>query len=281
MIAVGRLLDFLGYATPLLYAAAAYGLFAWLDKEASDEAKAAVTSTMQSQGLKADRIASALLEIFDRIYTYPLRSMRAFRRSAILTVVASFVTFPIVLRLAGMVTASTPQDPRFNEYYMLVLGFLVLSLSVNILTDYISLFYVRSWFRTAGNRPVLALTLGALTAILIVTIGNLLRNIVDVAFFFSYFAINKIPLPKDGVLDHLPRFFAQTFIFSFPALIVFVWLPFLAIGILVARATRPLFWAVGKTQWFLKDGKNHPLKAVGLVAVVMVLGVGVILHNLT
>jgi hypothetical protein len=44
--AIARLLDHLGYATPLLYAAAAYGVFHWLDENASDEAKAAITSAM-------------------------------------------------------------------------------------------------------------------------------------------------------------------------------------------------------------------------------------------
>jgi len=34
-----KLLEHLGYATPFIYAAAAYGLFAWLDENASDEAK--------------------------------------------------------------------------------------------------------------------------------------------------------------------------------------------------------------------------------------------------
>jgi hypothetical protein len=72
--------------------------------------------------------------------------------------------------------------------------------------------------------------------------------------------------------------FSFTFIFSIPALVVFVWLPLLAIGILVARASGPFFRVVGKTQWFLKDGQNHPLKAVGCVAVVIVLLVGSVLR---
>jgi hypothetical protein len=270
MEAIGKLLEHLGYATPLLYAAAAYGLFHWLDENTSDEAKVAITSAMQSKGVEADRIVSALLEIFDRIYTHPLWSKRAFRRSALLTIVASFVTFPTMSRLAGMVP---PKGPILTTFELIL--FLVLSLSVNILTDYVSLFYVRRWLITAGDRPVLAFTLGALTAILIVTMGNLLRDIVAFAFFAAKKGQFHAP-----PLDQLALVFAVTFIFSIPALIVFVWLPLFAMGILVARITGPLFRAAGKIQWFLKDGQTHPLKAVGCVAAVAVLACGIILHAL-
>jgi len=51
---------------------------------------------------------------------------------------------------------------------------------------------------------------------------------------------------------------------------VFVWLPLFALGILIARLLTPLSWVVGRTQWFLKEGKEHPLKAIGYVAAVVV-----------
>jgi len=55
-----------------------------------------------------------------------------------------------------------------------------------------------------------------------------------------------------------------------PALAVFVWLPLFALGIVVARLLTPLSWIVLRTQWFLKEGKEHPLKAIGYVAAVIV-----------
>ena len=278
MEAVGKLLDYFGYATPLLFATAAYGLFYWLDENTSDEAKAAVTSTMQSKGIEGDRIISALLEIFDRIYTYPLWSKRAFGRSMLLTIVAVVATLPIMSRLIDMLPSGPMPELSKYEMAALSLSFLTLSLSVNILTDYVSLFFIRRWLRTAGKRPILALTLGALTAILIVTIGNLLRNVIDATFLISYFAVAKELTFQGLAFEPLATFFSYTLIFSIPALVVFVWLPLLAIGIIAGRVSGPFFWAVGKTQWFLKDGQNHPLKAVGLVAVVVVLGIGVILH---
>jgi hypothetical protein len=281
MEAIGQLLDHLGYATPLLYAAAAYGLFYRLDENTSDEAKAAVTSTMQSKGIEAKRVVSALLEIFDRIYTNPLWSVRAFRRSTILTIVAGVATLPIIARLVDLIPQSDSPAPALsaNETHILSLAFLILSLSVNILTDYVSLFFVRRWLKTAGaRRPVLALMLGALTAVVIVTLGNLLRSILDIGFLISIIVFKGYGSTLR--FDQSGRLFFFTFIFSIPALVVFVWLPLLAIGILVARASGPFLWAVGRTQWFLKDGQNHPLKAVGCVATVVVFGVGLILHTL-
>ena len=262
----------------MLFATAAYGLFYWEYENTSDEAKAAVTSTMQSKGIEGDRIISALLEIFDRIYTYPLWSKRAFGRSMLLTIVAVVATLPIMSRLIDMLPSGLMPELSKYEMAALSLSFLTLSLSVNILTDYVSLFFIRRWLRTAGKRPILALTLGALTAILIVTIGNLLRNVIDATFLISYFAVAKELTFQGLAFEPLATFFSYTLIFSIPALVVFVWLPLLAIGIIAGRVSGPFFWAVGKTQWFLKDDQNHPLKAVGLVAVVVVLGIGVILH---
>jgi hypothetical protein len=44
MEAVGKLLEYLGFAAPLLYGAAVYGFFGWLDENLSDAAKAALAS---------------------------------------------------------------------------------------------------------------------------------------------------------------------------------------------------------------------------------------------
>ena len=74
---IGKLLDHLGYATPLLYAGAAYRLFAWLDENASDKAKAALATATKLRALPNEQVATALVEIFDRIYTSPLLHWRA------------------------------------------------------------------------------------------------------------------------------------------------------------------------------------------------------------
>ena len=85
---MAELLKLLGFTTPLIYAAAAYGFFLFLDENASDEAKDLLAQTMRLKDYKKEQIASALVEVFDRIYTYPLLRWRAFGRSLLFTTVA-------------------------------------------------------------------------------------------------------------------------------------------------------------------------------------------------
>src|SRR5271169_4566309 len=64
-----KLLEHFGYATPFIYAAAAYGLFYWLDENASEEAKKALASTMKLKSVDSEQVAAAIVEVFDGIYT--------------------------------------------------------------------------------------------------------------------------------------------------------------------------------------------------------------------
>jgi hypothetical protein len=86
---IGKLLEHLGYGTSVIYAAATYGLFAWLDSNASDEAKAALASTMKLRNVDSERIAAALVEVFDCVYTYPLLRWTPALRSLLFTAIDS------------------------------------------------------------------------------------------------------------------------------------------------------------------------------------------------
>jgi hypothetical protein len=66
---LNELAEHFGFVAPFGYAAAAYGLFHWLDENASDEAKAALARTMLFKDYKNEQVASALVEVFDGIYT--------------------------------------------------------------------------------------------------------------------------------------------------------------------------------------------------------------------
>jgi hypothetical protein len=57
-----------------------------------------------------------------------------------------------------------------------------------------------------------------------------------------------------------------------PAFIIHLWLPLFALSSLVARLVFWIFRAVEKAQWFLKQGDAHPLKAIGIVATIIVFG---------
>jgi hypothetical protein len=131
----------------------------------------------------------------------------------------------------------------------------------NVFTDYLSLFVIRRVLIRSGTKPVIGLVLGTASGAAIVYAAILLRAFATLyelcgpalAACFGFFG--------GGFLDPF---------FVWPALAVFVWLPLFALGILVARLLTPLSLIVGKTQWLLKEGKEHPLKAIGYVAAVIV-----------
>ncbi|WP_454652021.1 hypothetical protein [Bradyrhizobium liaoningense] len=239
---MGELLKLLGFATPLIYATAAYGLFHWLDENASDEAKAALARTMSLY--KTEKVAPALVEIFDQIYTYPLLSWRAFSRSFLFTTAISLI-FMFEFR----------ESPIF-PIDSFPLDFVLRMLAFNVCTDYLALFVVRRVLLRSGTRPVVGLAFGAVSGAAIVIAAHFLRSLWVTTFGSGYVNLVIALIVFAG--------------WSLPALVVFVWLPLLALGIVVARLTPPAAWVVGKAQWFLKDGKEHPLKAIGYVAAVVV-----------
>jgi hypothetical protein len=250
-----ELLKLFGFTTPLIYAGAAYGLFHWLDENASDEAKAALTRTMSFKDYKSEHVASALVEVFDRIYTYPLFRWRAFFRSLV------FTTVVLAIYLFEFETAP-PWKWRAPDWTIWSLAFLF-----NILSDYLSLFVIRPLLVRSGTKPVIGLALGAVSGAAIVLVGNLLREVFIEPFFLIAEGGHG---PSFLVWLAAPMLFRAYMIASWPALAVFVWLPLFALGILTVRLLTPLSWVVGRTRWFLKEGKEHPLKAIGYVAAVVV-----------
>jgi hypothetical protein len=268
--AIGKLLEQLGYAAPLLYAAAAYGLFHWLDENLSDAAKAALASTMKLKDYRKEQVASALVEVFDRIYTRPLLSWRAFTRSLLFTmVVSAIVVFERYYR---------------NEIEIVDLGglyYLLVVLSFNVVTDYFSLFVIRSSLIRSGTKAVTGLTLAAMSGAAIVLLANALRVFATLTFFgtsigFSVAAaFGTTAYPRALIPGTLLTFFHWGIPYTLAAVIVFSWLPLFALGILTIRALTPSSWIVEKAQWALKEGDKHPLKAIGYVAAVAVFAVTV------
>jgi hypothetical protein len=271
-----KVAEHFGYAAPFGYAVLAYGLFFWLDKEASDDAKAALARTMTFKDYKNEQVASALVEVFDRIYTYPLLRWRAFFRSLLFTTVVSAIYAFEVFRLYGNVILDSICARA--EVYVRVLCRLHWDTSVtlamwipgllfNIFTDYLSLLVIRPLLIRSGTKPVIGLALGTVTGAAIVLAGDFLRR----AVFLIVLQFAPLGSPVSPLLlAFVPMEGAEDLIFVWPATAVFAWLPLFALGILIARLLTPLSWIVGKAQWFLKEGKEHPLRAIGYVAAVVV-----------
>ena len=152
-----KIAEHFGFAAPFGYAALAYGFFYWLDENASDEAKVALAQTMRFKDYKNEQVASALVEVFDRIYTYPLLRWRAFFRSLLFTSVVSAI---FVL-----------ETTHIHDLSLI----LIWPLLYNFFTDYLALFVIRPLLIRSGMKPVMALVLGTVSGAAIVIAANFLR----------------------------------------------------------------------------------------------------------
>jgi hypothetical protein len=258
-------LKHLDYSTPFVYAAAAFGFFNWLDKNASDQAKVALVSAMKLRGNNPSEFTAALVEIFDRIYSRPLLSRSAFLRSALFTVVVS----------AAFLFELNMHDTLANRIISGdAIGYLLgISLVINVVTDYVSLFAIRQWLILSGAKIVLALSIGAAVGVVIVLFGNAFRA-VSVALTFDLGSVSRSP-NSNYFISVFPLLFQSYAVLCLPAMVVFVWLPLFALAITFFRGLDTLFWLVGRTQWFLQDGEQHPLRAVGYAASIIVFVVAI------
>jgi hypothetical protein len=96
------LLKVLGFTTPFIYAYAVYRIAMHFDKRGiSAKGKKAISSWLQSKEYDKGAVGDAILEIFDKVYSRPLFSWRAFGRSAIITIIVS-IAFIIETWPAGI-----------------------------------------------------------------------------------------------------------------------------------------------------------------------------------
>jgi hypothetical protein len=165
-----KIAEHFGYAGPFGYAVLAYGFFYGLDKEVSDEAKAALARTMRFKDYKNEDVASALVEVFDRIYTYPLLRWRAFFRSLLFTTAVSAIYVYEVL-VPDWKNSVYSNSPMFTNWYVPFFA------SFNVFTDYVSLFVIRPLLIRSGTKPVIGLALGAVSGAAIVLGVNCLRAV--------------------------------------------------------------------------------------------------------
>jgi hypothetical protein len=283
-----------GFLKPFVYAAGIYKLFSWFDQDASDGAKGALAKTMTLRDYDKKQVADALVEVFDRLYSYPLFSFRAFFRSMLFTVVITAIYAFEFLPAMDYLRLLLSKIPVLSGFVIAPTGFVESSLlpalqwgailygmifSTNVLTDYLSLFVIRPWLARCGVAPVFALITAALFGFIIVNTGAMLRAGVLIGYIL-YLAAGQSDSAAAIASDWLYRSWWLMLPTVIPALAVFAWLPLFAVGILAIRALTPLSWLVEKTRWALKDGEEHPLKAIGYVAALIVFIVAATLREL-
>jgi hypothetical protein len=145
---------------------------------------------------------------------------------------------------------------------------LTAALTVNVVSDYISLLVVERWLIKCASRPIFAVTTAGLIALALVLAGNFLRALITLFITGAVLGFNEVTGTSFSFLNF--AFSGEAASYTIPATLVFAWLPLFALGMISIRFLNIGSWLVGKTQWYLKDGNDHPLKAVGYVAGVFV-----------
>ncbi len=252
-------LKVIGLSTPFLYAAATYWLFHWLDKRASGQAKAALSSWLQPLHYNAASVAKAIVEIFDSIYGRSLLSVNSFFRSAGVSILSTSIVlyeFPGLIGVLLKVLLTTEADDLIWPAVKVI----CIALSINIISDYISLFVVRAFLKNAGERPFVTLLVAPLFGTIVVGI----LAYIQMWLLKGYVELRVVW----GIHDW--RSFARNVTNVYGALAVHLWLPLFAVSVLFVRATNLILIAAERAQWFLSRGRYHPLDAIGLVAAVIV-----------
>jgi hypothetical protein len=260
-----ELFKLIGLGTPFLYAGGTYAFFRWLDTNTSDEARAALSRLVKLRTVDGVKLSSAILQAFDTVYTFPLLSWRAFIRSSLITITFTglYILYFVYSGLPSGRYLDLPSEPTWFVQMIKLFG---ASWTVNLLTDYVSLFIVRRWLIVAGGRPIIALILCSMIGVFITAASIVLR--------FPFLLPFLLYSPREGFSNFTLQFFLSNLLQPAmlellalpPALLVFAWLPLFGLGLAMVRLINVLQPVVLKMQWFLKDGKDHPLIAVGYVA---------------
>jgi hypothetical protein len=271
---LAKLLEVLGLGTPGVYAATTYAICHWADSKASDEAKTMISNLLQPKQYDKRAVGGAVICMFDGVYTRNLRSWNAFARSTLFTICMTIIflyeSFPG--KDSSMLYAILTSDSDLEREATYSLASAIIT---NIVSDYVSLFAVRRLLVLGRDRPLFALWMGALVGMTIVAIFNLVISNSALALV-SLWQVHG----SHGSLTHYLNFWYAILVGTFvipewrallaSAFVVHLWLPLLSVCVGILRAANYFRRAVGWTQWFLKEGRQRPLEAIGCVAAIVV-----------
>jgi hypothetical protein len=269
----------LGLGTPFMLAAVTYGLFYWLDRNASAQATGAISGWLKGEEYRRIDIRPAIIAVFDRIYRCPLLTLKAFFRSVKISL-AVWMGYSFVYNQINPSNKADLSNP--NVYVSDWVTIALLMLLFVIIADYISLFIVRKCLTFGGNRLVLPLMIAFCSGFLaICLIFTLVIVTLTTLIMIGHGKPDQIGyalrIMFNGLLENHEKLLAN---FA-PALLVHLWLLLFAMGALGVRFVFPIFRVITWAQWFLKQGDQHPMRAIGMVAAALMFFGGAIWKTVT
>lgn len=270
MSVLSEALKVLGLGTPFLYAGATYWLFHWLDNEASGQAKAAIGVWLQPHGYGFPLVASAMVEIFETIYGRPLFSIHTFLRSAIISTIATTIFLYEFPGLIGRLMRAIFFEQNTESLIWPTAQVVITAYLANIVSDYLSLFVVRTGLRSASGSPFVAMFITPLAGAIVVSLLTYMQ-----LWALKEFVTSRVVWGLEGLPMYV-RYLTSVY----GAVAVHAWLPLFGLSAVLLRAADYFLIAASKMQWFLKRGRDHPLQALGIVASAVVFFISAIVHNL-
>jgi hypothetical protein len=252
---MAQLLKWVGFWPPFMYGAVVFSLFWMLDRQAAPQARKVISNWFA--GAKYDKAdaAAVILYVFDGLYTHPLWRPSAIFRSLLISVAATIL---ISLQIYPMIRTFFIASPEVRLLF-------TTQTFANVFADYISLFFIRRWLILGGTRPLFALSTAPIIGVFIVAVCYDIRDVIDFSLTTGTFHLRYFLEDFDDWLVFLSHRGTRR-AFLIPALVVHLWLPLFAFGIVVAKFLNSVRAAGRFSQWFFVQGQEHPLRSIGYIA---------------
>jgi hypothetical protein len=250
-----------GLGAAALYAALVFGFFVWVDKDISPDVKQTISRWIDRRYLDRNAVAKSIVAIFDRIYGSQLISLSALLRSSLISLILTSAF--VVLNYKALEGESTdsfvPELVTFSVYS-------------NVVSDYLSLFFVKRMLVSIPSRPLLTLLLGAFVGSLVIYLFFVTRLVVP-AFHYGLLE----PEQQSSLVYAMLSFSVGCLIAKGcvamayvslvpPALFVHLWLVLMAIALVTMRLATYFMRSIELAERLLKKEESQPLRAIAYVA---------------
>jgi hypothetical protein len=258
-------LEALGFGSAIAFAMMTYAGFLATEKMASAQAIDAFSNWIKNRTFAREDAQAAVNRLFDNVYTNSLFSIKGFIRSSEITITIYVICLPLLYWLLPVM--------RNDIHNLVALSFIIVA---SLLSDYVALIIVKRILYISTYIYV-SLFAAVLVAIIIIISLNIVFANISGVIQGDDIILHASFVLKTWLLYLTLEMSLSGYLQLIPNIIVILWLPLLGVGVLIVKSLNIFLKGVRWSQWFLKQGDIHPLRAIGLAASTVVLfGAGVV-----